>query len=79
MAQKTYGWLEVERIAEELVEAHPGRDPYAVRFPELTSMVRALPGFAEEPGHPVNERILETIQAHWAAEIGADGPVPEAD
>ena len=27
-----------------------------------------LPGLREEPGHPVNERILETIQAKWVEE-----------
>ena len=26
------------------------------------------PGFAEQAGHPVNERILETIQARWVEE-----------
>ena len=30
-------------------------------FVELTG----LPGFREEPGHPVNEKILEHIQKFW--------------
>jgi FeS assembly protein IscX len=64
----TFHWLDVQRIAEELAEAHPGRDPYQVRFTELREMVRVLPGFQEQPGHPVNEKILETIQAAWADE-----------
>jgi FeS assembly protein IscX len=40
----------------------------SVRFVALREMVRALEGFAEEPGHPVNERILEEIQRHWVEE-----------
>jgi FeS assembly protein IscX len=64
----TYGWLEVDRIAELLAERHPGVDPYGVRFSELKRLVMELPGFREEPGHPVNERILETIQAKWVEE-----------
>ena len=31
-------------------------------------MVEHLEGFEAQPGHPVNERILETIQALWTAE-----------
>lgn len=65
---RTFGWLEVDRIAEELADAHPGVDPLAVRFVDLKRMVQALPGFAEEPGHPVNERILEAIQSSWRGE-----------
>lgn len=64
----TFGWLEVDRIAEALAEAHPGVDPLAVRFTDLRRMVEALPGFREEPGHPVNERILEVIQMSWHGE-----------
>jgi FeS assembly protein IscX len=64
----TFGWLEVQRIGEELAERHPAIDPYSVRFPDLKRMVSELPGFREEPGHPVNERILEEIQRHWIEE-----------
>jgi FeS assembly protein IscX len=64
----TFHWLDVDRIAEELHTAHPGRDPLSVRFPELRDLVRKLPGFEEQPGHPVNERILETIQMRWLEE-----------
>lgn len=64
----TFGWLEVDRIAEMLAERHPSVDPYGVRFSELKRLVAELPGFREEPGHPVNERILETIQAKWVEE-----------
>ncbi len=64
----TFHWLDVDRIAEELADQHPDRDPLTVRFVELKSLVQALPGFREQPGHPVNERILETIQARWVEE-----------
>lgn len=64
----TFGWLDVEMIAEMLVEAYPDRDPFSVRFTELRGMVEKLPGFEEEQGHPVNEKILETIQVRWHEE-----------
>lgn len=65
---KSFGWLDVQRIAEELADRHPGTDPYTVRFTELRTLVEALPGFEPDPKHPVNEKILETIQANWAEE-----------
>lgn len=65
---ETFGWLEVDLIAEHLARRYADRDPLAVRFTELRSMVESLPGFREEPGHPVNEKILETIQARWIEE-----------
>lgn len=64
----TFGWLEVDRIGEELARAFPARDPFSVRFTELRAMVEGLPGFREAPGHPVNEKILETIQVRWHEE-----------
>jgi FeS assembly protein IscX len=67
MSEK-YHWLDVQRIGEELADAYPDRDPYGVRFTELCDLVRALRGFEEEPGHPVNEKILEAIQSAWADE-----------
>ena len=67
-ASRTFGWLEVDRIAEELADAHPGTDPLGVKFVELRRMVEQLPNFREEPGHPVNERILEAIQMSWTGE-----------
>lgn len=63
-----FGWLEVRLIGELLAERHPAIDPYAVRFTELRRLVEGLPEFKEEPGHPVNERILEEIQRHWIEE-----------
>ncbi len=65
---KTFGWLDVQRIAEELADRHASKDPYALRFTELRALVEALPGFVPDPKHPVNEKILETIQANWAEE-----------
>ncbi len=64
----TFGWLEVDRIAELLAETHPERDPLAVKFTELRRLIEQLPGFKEEPGHPVNEKILETVQMKWYEE-----------
>ena len=65
---KTFGWLEVRRIGEELADRLPEKDPMGVGFPELRRLVAELPGFMEEPGHPSNERILEEIQRHWIEE-----------
>ncbi len=65
---RSFGWLEVDRIAEALADAHPGVDPLTIRFTDLRRMVETLPGFREEPGHPVNERILEVIQMSWRGE-----------
>jgi len=67
MADKLH-WLDVQDIALELLEAHPDKDPLAVRFTELKALVESLPDFEEQPGHPVNEKILETIQAMWYEE-----------
>lgn len=67
MSEK-FHWLDVEDIALALLETHPDRDPLAIRFTQLKAMVEALPGFQEQPGHPVNEKILETIQAMWYEE-----------
>lgn len=64
----TFHWLDVQRIGEELADRHPDLDPLSVRFTDLRRLVQDLPGFAEEPGHPVNERILEAIQKHWHEE-----------
>lgn len=64
----SFDWMDVDRIAQELADAFPDRDPYTVRFTELRELVRGLRGFHEDPGHPVNEKILEAIQAGWADE-----------
>lgn len=61
-------WLDVQPIAEALVDGHPEIDPASIAFPRLRALVLALPGFVEEPGHPCNERILEAIQQAWIDE-----------
>jgi FeS assembly protein IscX len=65
---KSFGWLDVDHIAEELADAHPGVDPLAIKFVELRTMVEKLSNFAPDPAHPVNERILEAIQMSWLGE-----------
>lgn len=67
-SRDTFGWLDVQRIAEELADRHPGVKPFEVKFVELRRMVTDLPEFREEAGHPVNEKILETIQMLWSGE-----------
>lgn len=66
----TFSWLDVEWIGEMLAEGHPEIDPLRVTFPQLKALVMGLPGFREEPGHPVNEKILEHIQGVWIEERG---------
>jgi len=68
MTNDTFHWLDVDRIAEELVDTHGELDPYEVSFPRLRQLVEQLEGFREETGHPVNERILEAIQQAWRDE-----------
>jgi len=65
---KGFGWLDVDRIAELLHATHRDTQPYSVRFTDLRRLVEALPGFVGDPDHPVNEKILETIQALWLEE-----------
>lgn len=59
------GWLDTDEIALRLHEAHPRVDPLTLRFTALRAMIEQLPGFKPDPDHPVNEKILETIQALW--------------
>lgn len=63
-----FGWLDVDRIAMMLVATHPKTDPLTLRFTALRGLVEQLPGFAPDPAHPVNEKILETIQMKWREE-----------
>lgn len=78
MRHEPLHWLEVDRIAEALHAAHPGLDPLALRFTQLRGLVEALPSFAPQPGHPVNEKILETIQMRWHDECD-DSPRDDED
>ncbi len=77
-ARDSFGWLDVDHIAETLAAAHPGLNPLSLRFVALRGLVEALPGFHEEAGHPVNEKILETIQMRWHEEF-IDAPRPDED
>lgn len=66
--ESRFSWLDTDLIGELLAGHYPSVDPYRVAFPLLKKLVTELPGFKEEPGHPVNEKILETIQAAWIEE-----------
>lgn len=74
----TFGWLDIDDIAEALAQSHPAVDPYALRFTELRRLVEALPSFKADPEHPVNEKILETIQGAWI-ELRTDDPASDDD
>ncbi len=76
MAQ-TFGWLEVELIADLLLEQHPTIDPHRISFTLLKKLISELPDFKEEAGHPCNEKILETVQANWI-EL-CEGNTPEEE
>lgn len=69
MSDDTFHWLDVQRIGEELADRHSDVDPLTLSFPRLRELVEALPGFNEQPDHPVNERILETVQQVWIDEL----------
>jgi len=73
----TFHWLETDVIGEELAAAHPSIDPLRLGFTELRRLIEALPGFRPQPGHGVNERILEEIQAAWITERGGTPREPE--
>lgn len=65
MPDDSLHWLDVDLIGEELARVHPAVDPLRTGFVQLKALVTSLPDFREEPGHPVNERILEEIQRYW--------------
>ena len=60
-------WIDTREIAIALAEAHPDVDPSAIRFTDLYNLVRALPGFDDDPKRS-GEKILEAIQAAWIEE-----------
>jgi FeS assembly protein IscX len=67
-AEMSYGWNDVQRIAEELAEAKPGVDPFSVNFVVLQQWIKELPDFDNESGR-VGEKVLEAVQTLWAEEI----------
>jgi FeS assembly protein IscX len=77
MPEDTFDWLETEYIGELLHEHYPERDPLRIGFLELKKLVMGLPGFVERPGHHVNEKILEHIQAAWIEERGGGRKVDD--
>ena len=60
-------WTDVNDVAIELDERHPGIDPARVNFVDLMNLVLALPGFDDDPRH-CGEKILEAIQQAWIDE-----------
>lgn len=64
----TISWTDIEDIAIALAETYPDVDPLSVRFTKLREMVEGLDDFEAQEGHPVNEQILEAIQAAWHEE-----------
>ena len=60
-------WVDSQRIAEELLDAHPDVDPATVRFTQLREWVMALPDF-DDASERCGERILEAIQQAWIDE-----------
>ncbi len=60
-------WTDVVDVAIALEEAHPEVDVVNIRFTDLHSWVRELPGFDDAPERS-NEKILEGIQMAWLDE-----------
>jgi FeS assembly protein IscX len=60
-------WTDVQDIAIELEERHPGIDNVNLRFTDLHRWVMELPGFEDDPNRS-SEKILEAIQAAWIEE-----------
>ncbi|MFJ4609314.1 Fe-S cluster assembly protein IscX [Pseudomonas atacamensis] len=64
----SYGWNDVQRIAEELAEAKPSVDPFSVNFVDLQQWIKELPDFDNTSGR-VGEKVLEAVQTLWAKEL----------
>ncbi|QXH99529.1 Fe-S cluster assembly protein IscX [Pseudomonas monsensis] len=64
----SYGWNDVNRIAEELAEAKPDVDPLSVNFVDLQRWIMELPDFDNTSGR-VGEKVLEAVQALWIEEV----------
>ena len=61
-------WTDINDLAIELAEAHPGIDPTAVNFVDLMNWVVALPDFTDDAKH-CGEKVLEAIQQAWINEV----------
>ncbi len=61
-------WTDVNDIAIELSEAHPGVDPLTLNFVDLRKWVLALDEFDDDPER-CGEKLLEAIQAAWIEEM----------
>lgn len=66
-------WQDVEEIALQLLERHPGVDPFSVRFTDLHKWITTLPGFDDDRSKNA-ESLLEQIQLKWNEEkMDAEG------
>ena len=61
-------WTDINDLAIELSEAHPGVDPLTINFVDLMNWVIALPDFEDDTKH-CGEKILEAIQQAWIDEM----------
>jgi FeS assembly protein IscX len=61
-------WTDINDLAIELAEAHPGIDPLAINFVDLMNWVIALPDFDDDIKH-CGEKVLEAIQQAWIDEV----------
>lgn len=60
-------WQDTEEIALQLLELHPGVDPFTVRFTDLHKWITTLPGFDDDRSKNA-ESMLEQIQLKWNEE-----------
>jgi FeS assembly protein IscX len=63
----SFGWNDVQRIAEDLAETKPEIDPRYVNFVDLQRWIMELPGFDNTSGR-CGEKVLEAVQALWIEE-----------
>ena len=61
-------WDDSEDVAAQLIDAHPGIDPLAVRFTDLQRWVTELDDFDDDP-KASTEGKLEAIQMAWLEEF----------
>ncbi|OEY87197.1 Fe-S assembly protein IscX [Wolbachia pipientis] len=57
-------WLDVEDIAESLVEKFPYEDVINIKFTDLKNKIMDLEDFDDDKKR-CNEKILEAVQAAW--------------